>query len=458
MSLRHPANEPPRRRAAGEQTLQAEKRLRFGLLSPTLKELEDAMRFTVEEYRERRRRFTLAMDSRCPRWETAVFIDNVNQFYFTGTMHDGLLFIRKDAASPGGSRLLYGVRRSFARAKMESPLFTGPAESGLPEEIMPISSYRDIAEKFKGALELSGEPGSVYIEGDTMPVVVLERLRKYFPARSPAFLDAVIRTVRAVKSEAELDLIRLSGERHRILLEERVPSLLSEGMSEAEFMGDLSAEMYRLGYQGLARFHQGQAEMPIGQIGFGVNSLYPSRFDGPGGMRGGGAAAPLGAGETTLKKGDAVFVDIAFGIEGYHTDKTQVYFFGGEPPGEFKKAHQFCVEIQKRMAALLVPGEIPSKIYKDIMASLDKSELDCFMGVDNDHRVKFLGHGTGLNVDDFPVIAAGFDEALEENMVIALEPKKGVKHIGLSGVEDTYIVKEGGARCVTGGGRGIIRV
>ncbi|MDR2784995.1 MAG: Xaa-Pro peptidase family protein [Treponema sp.] len=420
------------------------------------------MNFTAEEYRERRRKFTRAMNSRCPRWETAILIDNVNQFYFTGTMQDGILFIRRDASCPGGSRLLYGVRRSFARAKMESPLFTDPseqsAESAPVEEIIPMASYRDIAEKFTGAFRLSGEPGGVYIEGDTMPVVVLERLRKYFPMPSPAFLDAVIRTVRSVKSEAELELIRLSGERHRILLEERVPALLREGMSEAEFLGAIAVEMYRLGYQGLARFHQAQTEIAIGQIGFGINSLYPSRFDGPGGMKGGGAAVPLGAGETMLKKGDAVFVDIAFGMKGYHTDKTQVYFFGAEPPGEFKKAHQLCIEIQKRAAERLVPGEIPSKIYRDITASLGESELDCFMGVDNSHRVKFLGHGTGLNVDDFPVIAKGFDEPLEENMVIALEPKKGVRHIGLSGVEDTYIVKTDGARCVTGGGRDIIRV
>jgi Xaa-Pro aminopeptidase len=420
------------------------------------------MSFTVEEYRERRLNFTLAMNSRCPYWETAVFIDNVNQFYFTGTMQDGILFIMRGSASPGGSRLLYGVRRSFARAKMESPLFAdapeGSAESRVAGEIMPISSYRDIAGRLTGAFRPSGKPGVVYIEGDTMPLAVLERLRKYFPVQSPGFLDAVIRTVRAVKSEAELDLIRLSGERHRLLLEERVPAMLREGMTEAEFMGELSAEMYRLGHHGMVRFHQGQTEMPIGQIGFGVNSLYPSRFDGPGGMRGGGAAAPLGAGKTVLKKGDAVFVDIGFGVGGYHTDKTQVYFFGGDPPDQFKRAHQFCLEIQNRAAERLVPGKVPSKIYQDITASLNERELDCFMGVDNSHRVKFLGHGTGLNVDDFPVIAAGFDEPLEENMVIALEPKKAVQHIGLAGVEDTYIVKEGGPHCVTGGGRGIIRV
>jgi Xaa-Pro aminopeptidase len=229
-------------------------------------------------------------------------------------------------------------------------------------------------------------------------------------------------------------------------------------MSEAEFLGELSAEMFRLGYQGLARFHQMQAELTAGQVGFGSNSLYPSYFDGPGGMKGGGPAAPLGAGETRLKRGDAVFVDIGFGINGYHTDKTQVYFFGAEPPGCFKKAHQFCIDIQRRAAERLVPGEIPSKIYQDITASLGEDGLDCFMGVDNNHRVKFLGHGTGLNVDELPVIAKGFDEPLEENMVIALEPKKGVPPIGLAGVEDTYIVKAGGALCVTGGGRDIIRV
>jgi Xaa-Pro aminopeptidase len=417
------------------------------------------MDFTAEEYRERRRKFTETMNSRCPRWETAVFIDIVNQFYFTGTMQDGILFIRRDAASPGGSRLLYGVRRSFARAKTESPLFAGPAGQPVPdEEIMPIVSYRDIAEKFPGGALISAEPGGVYIEGDTMPVVVLERLRKYFPMQAPAFLDAAVRTVRSVKSGAELGLIQVSGERHRVLLEERVPGLLREGMSEAEFLGELVAEMYRLGYQGLARFHQTQAELTAGQVGFGANSLYPSYFDGPGGMKGGGAAAPLGAGETRLKKGDAVFVDIGFGVNGYHTDKTQVYFFGAEPPDGFKKAHRFCIDIQKRAAERLVPGEIPSKIYQDIMASLDGGGLDCFMGVDNRHRVKFLGHGTGLNVDELPVIAKGFDEPLEENMVIALEPKKGVSPIGLAGVEDTYIVKADGARCVTGGGRDIIRV
>jgi Xaa-Pro aminopeptidase len=230
-------------------------------------------------------------------------------------------------------------------------------------------------------------------------------------------------------------------------------------MNEAEFMGVLLNEMYKLGYQGLARFHQSQVEMTAGQIGFGTNSLYPSSFDGPGGGKGGGPANPLGGDRSRkLKRGDLVFVDIGFGINGYHTDKTQVYMFGAEPPEKLLATHHLCLDILNSAVSRLKPGEIPSQIFQDIMADLSEQERDCFMGVDNKHRVKFLGHGVGLTIDELPVIAKGFDEPLEENMVIALEPKKGVPGIGMAGAEATYIVTPGGGQCITGGGGEIIRI
>ncbi|MDR2499777.1 MAG: Xaa-Pro peptidase family protein [Treponema sp.] len=397
------------------------------------------MELSLSELIERRARFAALMERSFPDWDTAIIMDNTNQYYFTGTMQDGILLIYKDGSC------LYGIRRSFSRGKEESPL---------PDrEIVPIATYRDLA-AIRGP-----RLGNVYIEGDTMPVITLERLKKYFEMASVNYLDAPLRVLRSVKSPYELEWIRRSGKKHQELLEERVPGLLREGMSEAEFMGELIAAMHRLGYHGLSRFHQFQTEMIVGQIGFGTNSLYPTRFDGPDGARGNGPAAPF-AGDSSrrLARGDLVFVDIGFGIGGYHSDKTQVYLFGQKVPEALEREQRRCIDIQKRLAGQLRPGALPSRIYEDLLASIPPDQLQYFMGVDPGHRVKFLGHGVGLQVDELPVIARGFDAPLEENMVIALEPKQGAPGIGMVGVEDTYIVQKDGGLCVTGGGRDIMVV
>ena len=201
-----------------------------------------------------------------------------------------------------------------------------------------------------------------------------------------------------------------------------------------------------------------QTEVVTGQIGFGENSLYPTNFDGPGGMKGMHPAAPIiGDRQRFLKKGDLVFVDIGYGINGYHTDRTQVYMFGKKPSDEIIGIHRECISIQKKLSEMLKPGNIPSEIYNTIMGQLKPDFLQNFMGFGN-RIAKFLGHGVGLHIDEFPVIAKGFDEPLAENMTIALEPKKGVASVGVLGVEDTYIVTKDGGKCLTGGEKDIIVV
>jgi Xaa-Pro aminopeptidase len=386
------------------------------------------MELAAQELEQRRSRFIGLMNRQFPDWDTAVILENANQYYFTGTMQNGILLIRRDG------EYLYGVRRSYERARAESPL----------AEIMPITSYRDIAEKAGKNL------GNVYLEGDTTTLVGLERLQKNFQTLSIHFLDPVIRRLRSVKSPYELYWLKQSGEQHRILLEEKVPALLREGMTEADLMGEIIRQLYAMGYHGIMRLNQSQVELTAGQLGFGTNSLIPSSFDGPGGGLGSSPANLLAKrGGRKLKTADLVFVDVAFGLEGYFTDKTRVYLFGGAVPEQLAEAQQFCLDILAKTAARLKPGEIPSSIYNDITGELSEKEQNCFMGVDNRHRVKFLGHGVGLAIDEFPVIARGFDEPLEENMVIALEPKKGVPGIGMAGVEETFIVTPEGGQCIT---------
>jgi len=72
-----------------------------------------------------------------------------------------------------------------------------------------------------------------------------------------------------------------------------------------------------------------------------------------------------------------------------------------------------------------------------------------FMGAPG-RTVPFIGHGVGLNINEMPVIAKGFNDPLEMNMTIAIEPKIGLDGIGMVGSENTYLVTESGGISLTG--------
>lgn len=377
-----------------------------------------------------------ALDASGKDWDTALIIDRVNQYYFTGTMQDGILVLKR-----GGAATLF-VRRSYQRALEESSL----------NDIRPIKSYRDMLSVLDGAL------GGTFVETEMVPVAVLERIQKHFTMDAVYPLDRLIQGLRAVKSAYELALMEEAGRRHDKVLRELVPGLLKEGMSEARFMAELYRAMVGLGHQGLIRFSGFQNEIAVGQFGFGESTLYPTNFDGPGGMRGMSPLLPaVGSPERFLKKGDLVFVDMAFGFWGYQTDKTQVYAFKGRPPEEAVRLHSECMKVQAETAALLKPGNIPSEIYTAITARLSPELAENFMGGKN-RRAPFIGHGIGLYVDEHPVLALGFDAPLQNGMVLALEPKAVAPPYGTVGAEETYVVTDAGGRCITGGAAEIMEI
>lgn len=371
-----------------------------------------------------------------PHFDTALIIDRINQYYFTGTMQDGLLTLRRDGT------VRFFIRKSVSRARLESPL----------EIVEPMSSYRDMLQL------LPTDLGSVYIETETMPVAVLERLRKHFTLSSIHPLEGIVSRMRSIKDEDELALMRESGRQHDQLLRRVVPGLLREGISEAELMGELYAAMIRLGHHGVSRFSMFQMEMIAGQVCFGESAIYPTLFNGPGGSRGLSAAVPaLGSRERCLRRGDLVFADIGYGVGGYHTDKTQVYSFGAPPPELAVAAQQGCLNVLRRTSERLTVGAVPATIYQTVMASLPPVLAHHFMGYGKE-RVQFLGHGIGLQIDEQPVIARGFHVPLEAGMVFAIEPKCGLPGIGMVGAEETFQVTPDGPVCLTGGASGIIVV
>jgi Xaa-Pro aminopeptidase len=394
------------------------------------------MQVPSSELQQRMSRFRKQMDYTDSDWQVVAIFGRVNQYYFTGTMQDGLLWIPRD-----GEAVLW-VRKSFERAVDES----------LFGRIETMNSFRDVA------AAVGSMPDRLHVECELLPLALLRRLQKHFPVSDIRPADGALAAVRAIKSPYELELMERCGEIHRRILEERLPAMLEEGMSEAELAARLYAVMVEEGHHGVARFAMFQAEMAVGHICFGESSLYPCSFDGPGGNYGLHPAVPLlGSRLHRLAKGDLVFVDIGCGVDGYHTDKTSTYMFGAPIDAAAIAAHHQCVAIQNRIAEQLRPGAIPSMIYEQVMASLSDEFLDNFMGFGS-RPARFLGHGIGLQIDETPVIAKGFDEPLQEGMVLALEPKKGIPGVGMVGIENTFIVTAKGGRCITGTHPGLMPV
>jgi Xaa-Pro aminopeptidase len=390
----------------------------------------------LSELNSRLERFRKEMDQRSTGWEMTVVFSKINLYYFTGTMQEGVLFI------PKSDEAVLWVRRSYERAVDES----------LFPSIKPMESYRDAAETMKNL------PETVYLEKEIVPIAMLQRFQKYFPFSVIESADLQIGAVRSVKSRYELALMEQSGKIHERVTEELVPAMLHEGMSELEFFCDLYTAMMNEGHHGVARFGMFDTETILGQIAFGESSIYPTCFNGPGGNYGMSPAVPImGSRNRKLRKGDLVFVDTGCGVEGYHTDKTMTYMFGAPLPDEGIKIHLQCVDIQNNIAAMLKPGAIPSVVYNDILKELSPVFLENFMGFGT-RKVKFLGHGIGLTIDELPVIANGFDEPIREGMVFAIEPKKGIPHIGMVGIENTFIVTPHGGRNITGNHPGLLKV
>lgn len=390
----------------------------------------------LAELEQRLSRLRERMNNDCPDWQFIAIFSKINQFYFTGTMQDGVVLIPRDKPAT------YWVRRSLQRAHDESEF----------SDIRSMNSFRD------AATAMTALPSTVHLETERVPLAMYHRFNKHFNFSQIESADFSIAAVRAIKSPYELERMEQSGIIHNDILVNKLPALLRKGMSEADLGGELYSLMVREGHHGIARFSMYDTEILLGHICFGESSIYPTSFDGPGGNYGMSPAVPLlGSRERTLKQGDLVFVDIGCGIDGYHTDKTMTYVYKGQLPDQAIAIHNRCVQIQNDTAALLKPGAIPSEIYASITAELDAEFLAGFMGF-GDRQARFLGHGIGLHIDEWPVLAKGFDEPLQENMVLAIEPKKGIAGIGMVGTENTFIVTAQGGRCITGNHPGLIQV
>ncbi len=351
-----------------------------------------------------------------PGWQMAILNDKISMYYFTGTMQVGAFVVTPESA-------VLWVRRDLGRAQAES-LFA---------DIRPIKSFRTLGEAYPA-------PRTVWLDKRTATLEWLDMVRKYLPFEEIRPIGGILNGLRARKSAYEIGLMRDAGAIHREVIHGIAPGLLREGMSEAELGGLLYTEFLKRGSMGISRFNQPLGEDIAGLVAFSENALLTTAFDGPGGTAGTCTAVQgVGSPARKLRAGDLVFIDMPAGREGYHTDKTVVFYYGSPSQNpafaQIQAAYDYCVALEKQIAAKLVPDAVPEAIYQEIMEAIDPQYREGFM-----NGGKFLGHSIGLMMDEPPVLARGFREPIEAGMTFAVEPKIALPGIGLAGTENTYLV------------------
>ena len=353
--------------------------------------------------------------------DAALIVEATDLIYLTGVMADAHLLV------PANDDPILLVRRSLERVQAESPL----------EDVRPFGSFKELP-------PLIAELGAkrVGLELDVLPAGQYLRYRDLLPDVDLVDVSMALAGVRAVKSTWELAMISKAAEQVAAAFA-AAPALVAEQSTDRAIQIELEHLMRQAGHQGPLRFRGLNGQMFYGAVLAGPDGAVAPWADTPLGGPGPSAAVGKGPGGWEIRDGDSVTVDLVGGWEGYLADATRT-FFRGTPNPQLAEALAECESILAALEELMRPGVTAEDLYlRGLELATEAGFGDHWMG-HGPGRVRFVGHGVGLEINERPFLAQGFSAPLEFGNVIAVEPKLVFPGVGAVGVENTYVVDRDG--------------
>ena len=160
-------------------------------------------------------------------------------------------------------------------------------------------------------------------------------------------------------------------------------------------------------------------------IGAGANGAFPHHH----------------TGDTPIRAGDVVVIDIGGRIDGYPSDITRMAVVG-TPPEDFAHVHA-VVDAAVRAA---IAAARPGARARDVDGAARQVIADAGYGEYFVHRT---GHGLGIDIHEPPYITATSDLILREGMVFSIEP--GIYLPGRFGLrlEEIVVLRGDGAEVLS---------
>jgi len=221
-----------------------------------------------------------------------------------------------------------------------------------------------------------------------MPLADYFRLRALLPGVDMVDATDIVRSLRMVKSEAEIAKIaHVCGLVSDVF--EALPGLLAPDLSEVEIFRLFKRACLERGADDVAYLVGGAGRGDYGDI----ISPPSARRVGP---------------------GDVLILDTGAVFDGYYCDFDRNYAFG-HAPDRARAAYEAVFEATEAGFEAARPGACCADIHRAMQTVMDKAGA-------RGNDVGRLGHGLGMQLTEWPSITPDDRTVLEPGMVLTLEP------------------------------------
>ena len=357
----------------------------------------------------------------------------VDLHYLCGGRQTGSFWIPAQDApgsvTQGGDGPVQLVRRSVVRAVEDA------GGTDAPHEVIAHPSLRVLGEylKQRGARTIPA------MQLDNVPHSYIER----FCSSLSNSLDGPIRNassilhlLRETKSTWELDQMRISAEVQSEMFT-AVMDGFQEGDTELDIAGIAEHVSRGHGYSGSVHCRRYPMACDRAVVVSGRSGGIPSFFDSAVGGRGSHPGAGMGASMNSIGRDEPVLIDLLHAHAGYIVDMTRMFVAGTLHDAWHERLEQ-TMSIETAVVESLGRGDTCATAWREGLAVAEELGVTNHLMGQKPDQSRFLGHSVGLELDESPVIAEGFNRPLPVGGVMAIEPKL-VFEDGAIGIEDTWV-------------------
>ncbi|WP_299132651.1 Xaa-Pro peptidase family protein [uncultured Vibrio sp.] len=243
-----------------------------------------------------------------------------------------------------------------------------------------------------------------------MPATNYALLQQKLSQHSVVDVSLMIRDLRSVKSQAEIDKVRFACQVTAAGFE-YLRQNLAIGMTERQACKAMHLEMLRLGADACPYLISAS-----GQGGYDNIIMGPT--------------------DRVLGEGDVLIIDTGANFDGYFSDFDRNYAFSHAAPDTIA-AYDAVYQSTEAGLAIAEPGRTTGDVWQAMWSVLEKNGA-----LGND--VGRMGHGLGMQLTEWPSHVPNGDVVLKPGMVLTLEPGMAFAKNRMMVHEENIVITESG--------------